>query len=676
MSKKITRSAKPLPTNLQMDAKGNPTRRMMSLTIADKEARTIQLAFSSDAHLERWPGFIEILSHEPGACDLSRLNSGGNLLFNHKADCYIGVVERAWIDSDGKGRALVRFSKSEENCRFWGDVEDGILRNVSVGYSIDAIKLEETRDDGTDVYLVSKWTPYEVSIVTIPADLSAGVGRSVTNPPHQTKSNDMNRDALISALKKRGITVKGDETDEQLLEMVSSGGGTPTPATAQRTQVQITADNTAAATAERSRISEIQKVGERFKVPELANAAVNDGRSLQDFNRDVLEELTKRKQHYVDSHSPIGLTNKEARGFRFVNLFRHLATPTDSNLREAAKFEIEACEAAAKIKKTSRGTSIPMDVLAEPLFLLPGEYGINRSMRTAGTISVNTGSGLTGTGGNTVQTQLMTSGYFDILRNLTTVLQRGTPLTGLNGNIQIPKQLTNIAYASWIGENEPADLKDMTFGQIGLAPHTIAAYAAVTRQMLHQSSLDVEAIVRQDLAKAMGQGIDLAGYYGNGGNSPTGIRYTSGINTVYFAGDNPVYGEIIDMETAVTEANISPDNCTYIHRARMRGYFKKTKRFDSDSTSVVLWESNGGNGKGGINGYESTVTNQIRTGHLFFSDMSELLIGLWGGLDVVLDPFTDSNKGQIRITNFMDADFAIRRPQAFTFGVRLSGSGS
>lgn len=75
------------------------------------ENRTVEVAFSSEEPVKRWFG-DEVLSHAPGACDLSRLNDGGAVLFNHAWDKHIGVIERAWIDSDKKGRALIRFGNS------------------------------------------------------------------------------------------------------------------------------------------------------------------------------------------------------------------------------------------------------------------------------------------------------------------------------------------------------------------------------------------------------------------------------------------------------------------------------------------------------------------------------------------------------------------------------------
>src|SRR3990172_8018189 len=153
------------------------------------EKRTVDLAFSSEQPVVRWWG-IEILSHDPGAMDMSRMQNGGAVLLNHSSDKQIGVVENCRCDPDKGGRGTVRFSRSALGEEVFRDVQDGIRRNVSVGYSIDEdpvqLKPEEMNEEiknlalkeQAPVYRINRWTPYEVSMVPIPADTTVGVGRS------------------------------------------------------------------------------------------------------------------------------------------------------------------------------------------------------------------------------------------------------------------------------------------------------------------------------------------------------------------------------------------------------------------------------------------------------------------------------------------------------------------
>ena len=634
---------------------GEIATRIMSVENVDKDKRMLELSFSSDAEIKRW-GIIEVLDHTPGAVDLSRLNEGGPLLFNHDIDEVLGVIEKAWLDGTGKGRALVRFSRRQDAEEVWQDVQDGILRNASVGYRIQEVKLKETRDDGTDVYLVTKWEPYEVSIVSASADTSVGVGRS--NKPEPEKTFPM-KDKLLAACKQRGITTTGNETEDELLALLSAKPA-PTPAPEKRT-IEVGTDNSDAVKAERQRMADITAAAKKLKLTELGERFVTEGKSVDEFRAAALEEITKRGAAFRESNQPIGLNDQEKRNFSFLKLFRTLADPQNKGLREDAAFELDVTSAARSHRKNARGTVIPVDVLRSPIDA--------DALGRRDIVSIKTGSGYTGTGGETVATNLLASNYFELLRNKTSIMRLGRILGGLVGDIDIPKQLTNAANAGWIGEDEQAPNRDMTFGSISLSPKTVAAYGHVTRKMLMQSSLDVEALLRADLAAAMGQAIDVAGYYGDGtGNAPVGIRHTDGINAVYFAGSVPTWAEIVEMETLLAEANLDPNTARYVHNARMRGSFKTTKKVAGSSTETFLWEGNG------INGYTSEVTNQIENGHLFFGEFSELIIGMWGGLDIIVDPYTQSSRGRIIINNFQDVDFEVRRPEAFTFGLPLAES--
>ena len=143
----------------------------------DEESRTVELAFSSEEPYERSFG-IEVLDHEQGSADLSRLHNGAPLLVNHDPNDQIGVVENARVDDDKVGRATVRFGKSERAQEIFGDVSDGIRRLVSVGYQVKQVDKAERDKDGLATYRVSSWMPLEISLVAVPADPTVGVGRS------------------------------------------------------------------------------------------------------------------------------------------------------------------------------------------------------------------------------------------------------------------------------------------------------------------------------------------------------------------------------------------------------------------------------------------------------------------------------------------------------------------
>ncbi len=158
--------------------------------------RTCVVAFASETPARQFIGIgnidvaHEILSLAPGACVLERLNSGAPLLFNHNRDSHIGTIVKAWIDADKVGRALVKFSESALGEEKWKDVQAGILTKVSVGYvDCEYVITGKNQEDGLPILRADSWLPIEISLVTIPADNSVGVGRSMPEKPDAEKTN-------------------------------------------------------------------------------------------------------------------------------------------------------------------------------------------------------------------------------------------------------------------------------------------------------------------------------------------------------------------------------------------------------------------------------------------------------------------------------------------------------
>ena len=147
----------------------------------NEASRTATIAFASETPYERFWG-VEILDCAPPSIRQDRLINGANLLCDHDPTDVIGVVESVQIGSDRVARAVVRFGRSARAEEVWLDVCEGIRRNVSVGYLIHKAQPVET-DDGRETYRITDWEPYEVSLVSIPADASVGVGRSAETAP-------------------------------------------------------------------------------------------------------------------------------------------------------------------------------------------------------------------------------------------------------------------------------------------------------------------------------------------------------------------------------------------------------------------------------------------------------------------------------------------------------------
>ena len=176
-----------------------------------------------------------------------------------------------------------------------------------------------------------------------------------------------------------------------------------------------------------------------------------------------------------------------------------------------------------------------------------------------------------------------------------------------------------------------------------------------------QSSIDVENMVRTDLAARLALRIDLAGLYGTGSNSePLGLKLTTGIATESFTAATPTFTEVVAMESDIATANALLGSPVYLMNAAMRGGLK-TKAKDAGSGLFVM--------EGGeVNGYQGVLSNQVASNDLWFGNFADLIIGYFSGLDLMVDPYTNSTSGTVRVIAMQDVDIAVRHPQSFSRG--------
>lgn len=588
-------------TEARFDREKMTTRSMEAAAkVVDEERRTVRIAISSEEPVMRSFG-EEILDHAADSIDLDFARSGRMpLLLDHDPRQQIGVVEDVEIDSATRRlRGVVRFGKGALAGEIYNDVLDDIRGNISVGYAVNKMDKE-----GRDRYRVTAWTPMEVSVVSIPADRTVGVGRSAEAPPAEPKT----------------------ETPKMERTM------TETP------QIDVEAVKAEAARAAAKETAEIYNLAAKHNKRDMAEEAVRKGTSLAEFRGQLLDVIGSKP---LDD-SDIGLTNKEARNFSLMTAVRAMANPTDRAAQQAAAFEFEAAAEAAKRDGIDpQGLYIPSDV---------------RRSWMARDLNTSDDSAM-------VAEDFRGGAFIDVLRNASSVMQAGaTILSGLKGDVKIPKK-TAASTAGWIAtEGGAASESEPTFGQVTLAPKTVGAYTDITRLMMMQSSLGIEALVRNDLATGIALAIDSGALQGSGSSGqPTGIANTSGINApTAFAAANPTFAEVVAMETAVAEDNALMGNLAYILPAGMYGALKTTAK-DSGSGQFVVEPGNT------INGYRAIVSNQVTAGDLYFGNFADLLIGMYGGLDITVDPYTASTTGNVRIVALQTCDVAVRHAVSFAY---------
>ena len=601
----------------------------------NEESRTISLAFSSENPVNRWFG-EEVLSHDTGAVRLNRLNDGGALLVDHDPTDHVGVVESASIDNDRVGRAVVRFGNGVRASEIWQDVKDGIRKNVSVGYVIHEMR-EESKDEktGVGVFRATDWQPVEVSLVSIPADPTVGVHRNddstqsnltVVHRSTQKKSDNN----IVESVKKH--------MEESVNKDVESDAVAASPSP-NEVRANVRDD---ARREELARIQSIESLGSQHDNTELARKFIAEGNTIDEFKSALLERVATP---VAVKRPEVGMDKKDVERFSFKRAINALSNPHDRRAQEAAAFEFEASRAACDAYGVeSRGLRIPDEVLHRD--------------NTVGTAA---------DGGNLVGTD--TQGFIDMLRATSIAMQRGTVMSGLVGDVAIPRQ-TGGATAYWLAEaGAPTETK-AAFDQVTMSPKTVGAWVDISRKLTQQSSVDVEALIRNDLAATLGTAIDAVAINGGGTNEPDGILQTTGIGAVVGGtnGAAPDWADIVDLESAVAVDNALNGALAYMSNYKVAGKLKQTDKASSFGEFIL----DGGE----VNGYEFLLTNQVPStltkgsasnvcSAIIFGNWADLMMGMWGGLDLTVDPYSESTKGTIRVVAFQDVDVALRHAESF-----------
>lgn len=644
----------------------------------DVEARTVELAFSSETPVERWWG-NEILDHAPASVRLERLNGGAHpLLVNHDPDRQPGVVEQASIDTDRRGRAKGRFGKSAFASEIFQDVQDEIRSLVSVGYVIHRV-VEESKPkpdvegatprreiggeeflrmlsagkrDGTEdelpTYRVVDWEPYEISLVAIPADATVGIGRSIDIPEQPAQA---------------------ETTQRTIMETTAA----PAPAPQVTVPDPRLHDENARKAVRLAEVNEIIATGEqytRYDGHKLAAQAVREGKDIKWFT----DELLKRMASPATETGPsIGLTDKEVKRYSVSRAILGLiaAQKGDQAAWKAAAFERECHDAV--IKQTGRepqngGILVPYDVQARRQI----DQRVTQAMRVLAGLPPTEQRDLTvspaNAGGYIVATDNLAGSFIDLLRNRSRVVEAGAVvLPGLKNSVTIPKQ-TAAGTFYWLStEATSITESQLTLGQLALSPKNGGAYTEISHQLMIQSAPAADMLVMDDLSKVCALGVDSAAIAGSGAaGQPTGIINTAGIGAV--TGTTLAYAGIIEFQTDVASANALSNQFSYMTTPAVAGLLMSRQRFAS--TDTPLW--NGNLLDATMAGFPARATVQMPAAAMLGGDFSQVLIGEWGGLELALNPFANFQAGIIGIRAWVTIDIGVRVAGAFSYATTIT----
>lgn len=616
-------------------------------TVSDSE-EFLPISISSENPVERYDyyegeRYNEVLDHSPSSVDMTRAKEGLPFLDSHNAGegrAQMGRVMNVRVES-GQLRGDIKFSRRQEAQDLRRDMLDGIKREISVGYRIDRNNIEKTQaaGDALATVRIKSWMPYEASSVAVPADPTVGVGRTADFPAGR-------RDALLHHARRDFITPAGNGHEETVSDK------TEAPASPD-VRVGKSADNDAA-------FRELAQLADTHAMQDKLPKWIREGTSPAAAREEMIAELAKRLKDGPKFAPKVDLTEKEEKSYSYARAIVDASEGRDSFEMEVSR-TIEAKLGNAAGRGSGKGNRL---YIPTHLRMYPEEAtrsGLDSSTATKGT-----------------ELKFVTAGTFiDLLRNKARVLQLGaTMLSGLDGPVSFPKQ-TGAGVPSWMGENPgaPVSSTDLTLGSVTLAAKTLMAATRFSKQLLRQAVIDVESLVRSDIAAIHALGIDSAAINGSGSsNQPAGVLTNTSIGLVALGtnGLAPTFNSMVQLEAAVEAANADTGPRGYLTTPGIKGTLKTTQIFPT-GLGAPVWL---GGDEGEVNGYPAYSTNQVPSNltkgtsttiahAVLYGAWANLVIGEWGALEMLVDPYTLAGSGMLAVTSFQMVDIALRYAESF-----------
>ena len=588
----------------------------------------ISFSASSEAPVERFFG-TEVLSHDPGAIRMDRLKRGAvPLLFNHDWNDPVGMVDAGSISN--KRLMVDAHLFATQRAREVEQMIEGGLRNVSIGYQIHAVD----EDRKTGISTVTDFEPMEISVVTVPADPTVGIGRS-------------NEDKAVAVRVTR--SAHSPAAPAALSQEVSMTEATIAAAGAPAADIKVTEDFDVAKH-ERGRTETIRKLAAMNDISDERQVMhwIRSGKSWDAIADDILKVKEERAKA---SPAVLGLTPSETQRFSIVRAINACVN------RDWSKAGFEA--------EVSRTTQQRMGrVVNEHTFMMPTDILERASPMIVGTATQ---------GGYLVGTDIQPASFIELLRNRSVAYRLGArTLSGLQGSVTIPTQAAAGA-AAWLLEAGTATADEMTVGQKTLAMKTVGGYQAFSRNLLMQSSPSVEGLVAADLAAIIALKVDAAVLAGTSTDSsvPLGIRYTSGLGTANPAsGTAVVYADFIKHQSTVAAANALFDGFSYVCHPAIAGLLMGKPIWGTTGDSPI-W--NGALLDGSIAGKRAMASVQVTSGTMLGGDFGQVVVGEWGTVDIEVNPYANFQAGIVGVRAFYSCDVLVRYGAAFAIGTGITG---
>lgn len=599
---------------------------------SEDDKKRLSLSASSTEPYDRYYG-TEVLSHDSGAIRMTRFErSAVPLLFNHNWDDPIGMVTGARVENK---RLLVdaQAFDTERAAEVLAMVEGG-LKNVSIGYRVHEFSV----DTKTDVYTATDWEPLEVSVVTVPADSTVGVGRSseqavlpvrtqFSKPAAQAAFKEMATmpGTTAAAGVNADIEVKGDEVPKI----------NPTDVEAKRKQAIVN-------------LCRANKIDERIE-----RQWVESGADLNEVSDGIVAVLAERGRNNPQSVAKLDLSATEKRRYSLMRALRAAQNRSWKDAGLELECNKEISKRFQKLPKSDTSFFVPLDIMMRDL---PTQ---KRDMTVAGVSGSN----------YLVSTDNQAGSFIDLLRNTSVALRMGaTRLSGLVGNVTIPKMTAgNTAY--WLADETTQITESQpTIGQLSLAPKNVAALTELSHQLMQQSSPDAEQMILSSIARDIGLAIDVGILRGSGAaGQPTGIVNTAGIGS--FTGTSLASAGVLNAQGDVAAANALFPGCGYVTTPAVAELLMARPELPSTGTTR-LWKGN--MLEGSIFDFPAMSSAQMSAATMLFGYWPSVVLAEWGVLELMTNPYSDFTRGLTAVRGWYTVDVGMRYPAAFSYASSIT----
>ncbi|EIZ0013570.1 phage major capsid protein [Salmonella enterica] len=636
--------------------------------------RIVELAFSSEAPYSRIytdqngdpVELKEILVHDKDAVDLDVLNDKASLLFNHEFDNHIGVVVpgSARIDEDGVGRALVKFSQVGQLANETYDkVKEGTMSKVSVGYTV----LEGYADFSKGVYFVTKWQPYEISIVSVPADSSVGVGRSLNTITDEPANNEENREVEVENKEteiKPEEEIRSEENQEnkepENEESPSDSGNSSSDSESIPQEVNP----------EETRSEEQPEENKPVETDELNTNTESERQEEAQPENKPEEEVFQRSAEDTEEIRAIGkhlnisedeiqraIEDKEIT----VESFKQRALNINTESKTFAKGKIKMTD-TIKTLENRFDLSAALRSLSQEKALNGAEAEYSQEMarqaaqrgraQRSNSVFVPT-SALS----PVVGTDIRHDSFVDLLLEKSVLGSLGVnTLTGLTAPISLPRMNKNATDAfGFVNENGEGALSEVAFDGVPMSMKTFTGAVAMSRQSM-LSMPNIGALVAEHLIKASRIKLEKLIL----GNEEVTNARAGLVKQLIDAGKVVKCGlthkDFLVEIAKLTDAGVDEAQIALAMRGALAADLASTLR--DQAVAGYIME----NGK--IANRPVHTSGVLAEGAILAGDFSALTIGEWAGLEIDVDTTSLRAKGGTAVRVWADLDWAVSNPDA------------